>query len=108
MGMNGKTINIDPERFAEAFKKRNLTFSETSVFCGFGNTYFTQCKNRGVIGKPAAKMLEQLYHMDKNEYAITPDPIKETPESLPPVDYDALETVIFKAVYEAVKKAWAE
>ena len=113
-----KKIMISKEKLYEALAKRNLTSAEASRELGFSDWFLSNCAGRGYLTMPGVKGLEMLYGIIREEYEVCPEEEvtltnDEVPkffdgEADPVIDYEKLGNVIFEAVYQAVKTAWAE
>lgn len=115
-----KKITISKEKLYEALAKRNLTSAEVSRELGFSDWYLCNCAGRGYLTMPGVKGLERVFGIIRQEYEVYPEEEvtlmnDEVPKSFDGdgeadlvIDYEKLGKVIFEAVYQAVKKAWAE
>lgn len=107
-------MQIDSEKLSAILKKRNLNAVEISRKIGYNDYYISQAIVRGKMSKPTAVALKNYYNIDREDYelVIQPEPEEQAiipaPVSPEPIDYDRLGTIIYNAVYEAVKKAWSE
>lgn len=126
-------IAVDKTKMDRILEKRGLSYSDVAREMGRSPKYLSnKVRNPGYITLPDAKFLKVMYGITEDEYA--PDPKPETKidmdnltigamdmgimgsddNELEPytlkveIDYDKLHNVIFDAVYQAVKKAWAE
>ena len=109
-------MKIDGNKLTREIEKRGLIGRAMSVEMGYAASYISCCTNRGHMSTSGLKMLEKLYDIRPDE--IMPDKEPETipePEQMTipeppadPINYERLGQVIYQAVYEAVKKAWAE
>ena len=113
---SNKTMRIDADKLYEELQKRHLSAREVSLKIGYHPAYINQALVRGKISNPGVVALKNMFNIDRESYELVEEPAVPEPEytSLPPVpvsfelDYDRLGEIIFKAVYEAVKKAWSE
>lgn len=107
-------MQIDSEKLSAILKKRNLNAVEISRKIGYNDHYISQAIVRGKMSKPTAVALKNYYNIDRADYelVIQPEPEEQpiipAPVSPEPIDYDRLGSIIYNAVYEAVKKAWSE
>ena len=110
-------MQIDSEKLSAILKKRNLNAVEISRKIGYNDHYISQAIVRGKMSKPTAVALKNYYNIDREDYEwvekpeSNPEPASTAPDPIPacePIDYDRLGTIIYNAVYEAVKKAWSE
>lgn len=106
-------VNIDGSRLAGQIKQRGLTFAEVSREIGYTDGFINNCIARNQINNTAVKMLNMIYHIQPEDYEykepVQPEPEKKEPEQTQAgIDYQMLFKVIYRAVYEAIKKAGAE
>ena len=102
----------------EALAKKGVTPAEASRELGFCDWYLSNSAGRGYLTMPGVKGLERVYGINREEYEVSPvEEITPTNDELlkpfngeadPVIDYYKLGNVIFEAVYQAVKTAWAE
>lgn len=113
------TVDINGAKLKKILEDRFLTFSEVSVECGYNESAISRCIARNSMTKILIKALELRYNIRPEDYVI-PDP-KPEPGSMPEppeqmsflpgkveIDYICLKSIIYEAVYDAVKKAWTE
>lgn len=114
------SVEIDGEKLRKEFIIRNLLFSDVASSCGFEKSYFSKACRFNRISKPAINLIDRIYNIKYEDYKID-DPIDEVvADEVKTVDNSftiteitegaskALYDIIYSAVYEAVKKAWAE
>lgn len=106
-----KKVKADKAKLYDEFKKRNLSVSQVSKEMGRGPNYITEQIKQGFISLPCATFLKVRYNINEKDYAPeeeTKPVVIEPTKTIDPIDYEKLATVIYDAVYEAVKKAWSE
>lgn len=111
-------VDINGEKLKKILEDRFLTFSEVSVECGYNESAISRCIARNSMTKILIKALELRYNIRPEDYVILDpkqEPKPEAPEQMSfiqapgiEIDYGHLKSVIYEAVYEAVKKAWGE
>ena len=106
-----KMVKIDKTKLDNELRKRGLTNTDVSKELGFHNGYISDAMHRERIGVVVLRMLEVLYNISPDSYVIedkkekieiVDNELKET------INYEKLYNLVYTAVYEAVKKAWAE
>lgn len=119
-------IAVDKTKMDRILEKRGLSYSDVAREMGRSPKYLSnKVRDPGYITLPDAKFLKVMYGITEDEYAPDPKPVKENKIDIPEIpvedlvdvpayeielqiDYGKLHNVIFDAVYQAVKKAWAE
>lgn len=104
-----KLVKIDGNTLKKCIEKRGLTCSKAARELGFNPNFINKAVADNQINQPAIKLLEAVFNIKPEEYEIKDEsePIESKLEVAEPViDYEKLENVIYKAVYEAVSKAW--
>lgn len=111
---------IDPVKLENELKKRGLAHRFVSREVGHGDSYIASCLNFKRISLASVQILKLRFNIDPTAYVVKAPVAKEKPISPPtettpdpasttePIDYDRLGTIIYNAVYSAVKKAWSE
>lgn len=130
--MISRMVDIDSTALKVALAERNLTYTEVSEELGYDASMMSRCLKTGRVSKILLKGLELRYGI-RSESIIIPEkedipdldlPVREpeqetaidyeklagiirsaTPD---PIDYGHLKSVVYEAVYEAVRKAWSE
>ncbi len=96
------------------FEKRGMTASDVARELGYSKGYFAGRKNENdTLPVAVVRMLDKLYDIRYDEYKPTDSDMDTKPvyEPVPlqvEIDYQKLHDCIYDAVYQAVKKAWAE
>lgn len=96
------TIEIDGTKLAEIFKKRGLKMQDVSRDCGFDGSYFSHkiYPNEYEVAKLEPEVVQAellpIGFTGGTEFTISDDTAKK------------LHTIIYSAVYEAVKMALNE
>ena len=106
-----KMINIVPEKLENELKIRHLSNGDVSESLGHGRNYMTDAYRRKRINISSAKLLRMLYNIDPKAYTAVEEKASNViePDDEPiAIDYNKLESAIYRAVYNAVKKAWSE
>lgn len=112
-----RVTQIDSEALGKELVKRGLTKGNVSESIGHGRNFISESMRKGRLSNSAVKSLEAVFNIDPQTYCVTeqesePEPEqKTTPESEAKVyqlDYHELGKTIYRAVYQAVKKAWSE
>lgn len=106
-------VKVDIDKFHEIFRKRGLTMREASITCGLPQSYFSNHTTKnGELAKSAVILLEKIYNIKPEEYAIVePEPeVEEKKEQIviqksEPIDYDRLYRTIYKATFDGMNKA---
>lgn len=112
--MMANMVNIIPEKLEYELKVRHLSNGDVSGALGHGRNYITDAYRRKRINAPSVKLLDMLYNIKPESYTVIEKAEEEDSEDIEPVrestiiDYEFLESVIYRAVYNAVKKAWSE
>ena len=119
--MSKKTlIEIDGLKLENAVLSRGITMRFASQELGYSDWFLSNCKSRNTINKAAATGLSNRFGIQLDEYKKTePEILKvmeeaekeEQPEAVLEsiaFDFEKLGEIIYTAVYEAVKKVWAE
>ena len=112
--MMANMVNIIPEKLEYELKVRHLSNGDVSGALGHGRNYITDAYRRRRINSSSVKLLDMLYNIKPESYTATEKVDEVDCEAVEPVrestviDYEQLESVIFRAVYNAVKKAWSE
>lgn len=108
-------VDINGAKLKKILEDRFLTFSEVSIECGYNESAISRCIARNSMTKILIKALELRYNIRPEDYVIPEQkPEPEAPEQMSflpgkvEIDYICLKSVIYEAVYEAVKKAWGE
>lgn len=108
--MARNVVLIDGERFKKEIYKKNRNLQMMSKELGYSRSYLAIAVHSGRLTESVVRMLDQIYGIPRERYEVkesveTDDEVAEIKESL---DKDALYELIKRAVYEGVKKAWAE
>lgn len=106
-----KMVKIDKTKLENELRKRGLTYANVSRELGFHQGYIADAMHRERIGIVVLRMLEVLYNISPDSYVIEDKKEKiETVDREPKetINYEKLYNLVYTAVYEAVKKAWAE
>ena len=109
-----RMVNIIPEKLECELNKRNLSNGDVSESLGHGRNYITDAYRKKRINCSSVTMLDMLYNIKPEIYTVTEKTDEVDSEVVEPVgestaiDYEQLESVIYRAVYNAVKKAWSE
>ena len=109
-------VKVDIDKFHAIFRKRGLTMREASLTCGLPASYFSNHTTKnGELAKSAVILLEKIYNIKPEEYAIVePEPeVEEKKEQIviqksESIDYDRLYKTIYKATYDGTMKAHEE
>lgn len=111
------TVDINGAKLRKILEDRFLTFTEVSIECGYEESAISRCIARNRMTKILIKALELRFNIRPEDYVIPdpkPEPMPETPEQMSflpgkvEIDYICLKSIIYEAVYDAVKKAWTE
>lgn len=115
--MAGLMIDIDGSALKKELLQRDLTYQEVSVELGYDPSYTSRVIKRNKATKAFLSGLKLRYNIE-TEKVMPKAPEKEAqPEQMAlnlddqsgeALDYGHLKSIIYEAVYEAVKKAWAE
>ena len=109
-----RMVNIIPEKLECELNKRNLSNGDVSESLGHGRNYITDAYRKKRINESSVKLLDMLYNIKPESYMLIEDVEQTSSEAVEPVretnvfDYELLEQVIYRSVYNAVKKAWTE
>lgn len=113
--MNRQMVKISNEKLLREIEKRGLMGRQMSVEMGYAPGYLSCCGARGQMSKSGLTMLERMFDIRPEEIMKDDDKPEQEPEQMTipeppvePINYERLGQVIYQAVYEAVKKAWAE
>lgn len=111
-------FNVDAKKLTKLLKKTGKNYSEIARSMGFGESAVSTAVRNGRMSYGMADCLSRLYSIEKEEYeyAEKVEEEKVEPEVVKPIDpkevfnevKDDLYKLMYSAVYEAVKKAWAE
>lgn len=120
-------VPCDADKLNDSFKRRGLTAQQVAQELGYEKQYFAKVKSRHKITCSVAKMLEIEYRITEDEYKPLQIEKEELKEELTAVKNSLARTeevsaiveafnvvnndlyaLVYTAVYEAVKKAWAE
>lgn len=116
MGKSG-SIEIDGQKLRDIFKKRGLYMKDVSRNCGYEDCYFSKASNKNKMSKTASIVLQDRYKIYPEDYEPDKEVVTvevatvETPKTEMVISEETeklLHKIIYSAVYEAVKKAWAE
>ena len=115
------TVEVDGVKLREIFKKRGLKMLEVSRDCGYEESYFSHVCRDNKITKSAMIILQDRYKIYPNEYELDKVESEIVHAELLPVEVTQsteftisddtakkLHTIIYSAVYEAVKLALNE
>ena len=120
------TVEVDGVKLREIFKKRGLKMLEVSRDCGYEESYFSHVCRDNKITKSAMIILQDRYKIYPNEYELDKVeseiveseivhaellPVEVTQSTEFTISDDTakkLHTIIYSAVYEAVKLALNE
>ena len=105
------SVQIDKERLSKLLKGKNL--SEMSRKMGYGSNYHSNVtassEKSGRMSYVAINLLEHIYGIMYTDYCIDNNIAGSKNEAtVAELGKGEFYEVIYKAVYEAVKKAWAE
>lgn len=119
-----QTLKVNSEIIRNQLQKKGLTLTDVSKKMGFASTYLSHklCKNPGVIGVSDSYILDSMFGLSREQYEYK-EPVKQEKEEPVEVeeekkdsclariyitedDWQKLYSVINKAVYEGVKRAW--
>lgn len=121
--MNKKTTpitstmtRINGAALMEAFKKRNLPYSEIAEQFGYSKNYFTSCARTGSMRTSLCELLWNEYNLPLDEYKAGVD--TDAPagtvaqyDTIHKAVYDAIsecQEMLYAAVYGAMKKCLKE
>lgn len=103
---------IDGEKLREEFKRRNLRPSEASMELGFSQGIIAAGIRANKLNTVVINGLKLRYSIEPSSYVIQENtfPCNTAKEQSVFTEevLQSLHKVIYSAVYEAVKKAWAE
>lgn len=119
--MSKKTVYpVNGDKLRLCLAKKGLKISVASAQMGFNANFLNDCARRGVISAVGKVSLESLFGIRYEDYKAE-EPKMETeqepeiPEeprkmelAVPQEFWISLYNHIYRAVYEAVKKAWTE
>lgn len=111
MAMMYQKVEVDRDRLYNSLKVRGLVAQTISLEMGFSKWFIANSASRGHISASAAKLLETMYGIKPDEYMPIKAMVKDNPVDTQlqvkfEIDYDKLSSVIYDAVYTAVKRAW--
>ncbi len=90
-------MDIDPDKFRAAIKKRGYNLSELSDLCGKADSYLSNCINRKRIDPTVALYLEDKYHISQSDYK-TAAPVEDRITSESPLDEDDMTKAFGTAI----------
>lgn len=113
------SVGIDGDSLKILFQKRGLNMNEVSSNIGYDACYISRATRTNKMSKPAINLLDSMYNIKFSDYEKREE--EESPVEIVPIqDQEKEETrineemanqlyqIIYSAVYQAVKKAWAE
>lgn len=110
-------IEIDGKKLKKIFDKRGLKMQDISIDCGYEGSYFSKATRENRMSKTATILLQDRYKIYPEDYEPDKEVVTvevatvETPKTEMVISEETaklLHKIIYSAVYEAVKKAWAE
>lgn len=118
MRSNNTYVKIDGEKLRKILDEKELVRAEASRRVGYNDSYLTCAIKRNVIRKNVTEMLDILYGIKLSDYEWTVRTVDQVPpkkvdepkeeDSISEEIWKKLHDCVYSAVYEAVKKAWAE
>ena len=113
-----RMIKIIPENLEKEIAQRNLSKGYVSEQIGHGRNFISESIRKGRLSNSAVKGLEAIFNINPEIYCVqeqSAEPIEEPAEKESELeaisyqlDYHELGKTIYRAVYQAVKKAWSE
>ena len=100
---------IDPQLLREQFKVRNLPLTKSSCELGYSHAWLSNTIREGRISVVGAKLLQATYNIQPESYVIQEKPKEEEKEpGKYGIDEKKLYSIIYGAVYQAMKRALSE
>lgn len=102
-----KKMAINKDNLYAEFKKRDIRPAKVSEQLGYSKWYLSNSASRGYLSLVCIRALEREYGIKPENYVCIEEKVEE--KVTPPVvdfDYEKLSSVIYEAVYTAVKRAW--
>lgn len=110
----GRGVTINGAALREEIVRRGLKVPDVSRAIGYRDDSLTQSIYNGRIDRKGVEALDticgiapEIYIPQKKTEIQEPEVKQETPENIG-IDYARLGEIIESAVYNAVRKAWAE
>ena len=119
MSKKNNMLPINPDKLRLRLLEKGLQNTTVSIDMGFCHNYISDVLRRKMMGVPCSVLLAEKYGIRYSEYKAEaesePEPEPEIPEvpattelTVPPEFWTALYNHIYRATYEAVKKAWED
>lgn len=101
-------VEVDARVIDDYCEKNNVSRGEISLGIGRDVSFLSHVIKRGTIKENDYICIKAMFGIDIKKTPIVPAPPQNEESSLSEISVNELKTIIYEAVYHAVKDAWED